>query len=86
MGGGGGEFSFVQGDHGEIEGGVNSWSRETRAQNRIQGESKKKFELRRLVQKCTFFPATLLYGNFFFGTPIAKKNPRTFFFLSKSKV
>ena len=36
-----GEFSLVQGNHGEIEGGVNSWSRETRAQNRIQGESKK---------------------------------------------
>ena len=39
--GGWGEFSLVQGDHGEIEGGVNSWSRETRAQNRLKGESKK---------------------------------------------
>jgi len=58
----------------------------------IQGESKKKCDLRRLVQKCTFFRAIRAimeifqyFLNFFFGTPIAKKNPRTFFLSQNQK-
>ena len=59
----------------------------------IQGESKIKCDLRRLVQKCNFFvqlSCRVFFKYFlkicnFFGTSMAQKNPRSFF-LSKSKV
>ena len=62
---------------------------------RLQGESKKKCDLRRLVQNCTplcnspvwcIFNIILLKIWNLFGTPMAQKKIRKPFLLSKSKV
>jgi len=55
--------------------------------------SQKKCDLRRLVQKCNFFCATLLYGVFkiffgnlnFFSTSMAQKKIREPFFFQNQK-